>query len=100
MIVKLFDKTEIYVTDEQADAVKQGVANNVPSIEVDGVWMKPSAIATIMPGGRPPANYAWQLGEDNSAPLIDRREPRGEQFAKAKAMRDKLMERVNVNKQH
>ena len=95
MIVKLWDKTEFYVTDEQSDKIKQAISRDEPSIEIGDRWMRSSAISTIMPGGDP-ITYDW----GKPTKLIDKPdyrgvENRGESFEKAKATRDAIKQKAD-----
>lgn len=51
MIVKLFDKTEIVVTGEQAEKIKTAVANGVKHISINENWITTSSISSIIQGG-------------------------------------------------
>lgn len=56
MIIKLFDKTEFEVSQEQAELIKRAITEGEPSIEIKDKWFRTSAIATIMPGGKTEAD--------------------------------------------
>lgn len=51
MIIRLWDKTEFYVTKENGEKIKQAIEDGIDHIEVDGRWFRTSAIASILPGG-------------------------------------------------
>lgn len=53
MIVKLFDKTEIQVTEEQAEKIKDAVKRQMDYIEVGGELFKTSAISSVIEGDLP-----------------------------------------------
>lgn len=53
-IVKLFDKTEVVITNEQALVVKSAKMRGIRSIEINGNVYDSSSIATIISGGRLP----------------------------------------------
>lgn len=53
MIIKLKDGTEINVTTERAEAVKDAIERGVVGIELDDKWFRSDWVATIMPGGTP-----------------------------------------------
>lgn len=50
MIVKLFDKTELHVTDKEGEAIARALANKTEIIVVKGTVIKTSAIAYVKPG--------------------------------------------------
>lgn len=51
MIVHLKDRTQVIVTTEEADKIKQALDNGAVSIELGDRWFRADWIASIMPGG-------------------------------------------------
>lgn len=92
MIVKLFDKTEFYCTSEQAEKIKVAIAEGQPSIEIEGRWMRVSAIATIMPGGFTEVDRIT-----DSARLLDRPDFRGRYSPAKEKLRSRFAERTPIS---
>lgn len=51
MIVKLWDKTELIVTPNEGEQIKQMIEKDYKFIEIHGMMIRPSAIMLIKPGG-------------------------------------------------
>lgn len=61
MIIKLFDKTEIIVTKEEATKVAEAINRGVKMIAIKGNLINPSAIALIREGGQTQADNFKKL---------------------------------------
>lgn len=51
MIIKLFDKTELFVTQAEATRVTDAINRGAAMIQIKGMTLNPKAIAVIIPGG-------------------------------------------------
>ena len=56
MIVKLFDRTEIIVTEPQAEAIVNAIERGVKMIRINKMVIASGAIAVIKPGGHTQAD--------------------------------------------
>jgi len=56
VIVKLFDKTEIVVSQDEAKKIGEAINKGVKMISIKGSLINPSSIASIMPGGHTQAD--------------------------------------------
>jgi predicted ATP-grasp superfamily ATP-dependent carboligase len=51
MIIQLRDRTEIVVTKEQAEKVKQAIQNDAKGIEIASEWFRADYVVRIKSGG-------------------------------------------------
>jgi len=84
MILKTFDKKEIYITTQQAEDIASAVANGAKIIKVGEVFVAAGAIATMTKGGEAP--------KLNIPRIQDRNETREQTEARLAHNRQKMAE--------
>jgi hypothetical protein len=57
MRLVLFDKSEMIISKEQADKIKQLIENGCQWIDINGELLRPNAIIAIRQGGRVETPY-------------------------------------------
>ena len=88
--VKLWDKTEIILNNEQANSIKQAKLHGVKAVSINGNIYDTSAIAQIVKGGVIPIDESMQIESGNT----DRRaDIDGEGYKKFQEMKKKLKRR-------
>lgn len=61
MILSTFNGKEMYVSREQAEAINLAISNEAKMIEIGECFVATGAIATIIPGGEPPADKSTRI---------------------------------------
>ncbi len=89
--IVLWDKTEIVVSDEKAAELKAHI-DDIEHFEVDGEWIKASAVARIKEGGEVPKYKTIDDDIKKPRPMIgndDRSDEMGTEWVKAYYSGDK-----------